>query len=170
MSIHTVLVVDDDKTILEIITQALQYDGYAVITAENGESGLEKLAEHNIQLVISDQKMPGMTGLDFLAKVKQEYPEVLTIMLTGYADVEMAMDAINNTGVYKFLVKPINIADLRVTVKRAFELGQLVSERDELVERIKTHEAKLKALEKKHPGITMVERDEDGTVILDLDD
>lgn len=170
MSTHTILVVDDDKTILEIITQALQYDGYAVITAENGESGLEKLAEHNIQLVISDQKMPGMTGLDFLAKVKQQNPEVLTIMLTGYADVEIAMDAINKTGVYKFLVKPINVADLRVTVKRALELGQLVSERDELVERIKTHEAKLKALEKKHPGITIVERDEDGTVILDLDD
>lgn len=169
MEKETILVVDDEQIILDVLLRNLQVDGYRVITALNGEEGLAKLKRNEVDLVISDQKMPGMSGVEFLRQVKMDYPGILTIMLTGYADVETAMDAINLSGVYKFLMKPINADELRIHVKRALEARQVVMERDALMEKVKGHEAKLKELERRHPGLTMVERDKDGNVILDLD-
>ncbi len=166
MNQHTILIVDDEELILEITSKALTYDHYRIFTAINAEEALSILENNDIRLVISDQKMPGLSGIDFLKQVKSKYPDILTIMLTGYADIDVAIDAINLAGVYKFILKPWDTAELRITVKRALELRHLVMERDSLLDRIKTQEAVFEEMEKKYPGITKVDRDQDGVVIV----
>jgi len=168
MKKDTILIVDDEESILKSITRTLVDENYRILTAQSGEEALSKLKNHDVHLVISDQRMPGMTGLELLKKVKIDYPQTLTIILTAYADIEVAINAINEAGVYKFIPKPWNEADLRVTIKRALELRQLVMERDSLLQQLKTQEAIFNELERKYPGITKVERDKNGTPVLEL--
>ena len=165
MYTETILIVDDDENILKSIKRSLMDDNYNILTATSGQEGMALLKKQNVSLVISDQKMPGMTGLEFLEKVKINYPEILTIMLTAHADIEITIKAINEAGIYKFILKPWDQANLRITIKRAIETRQLIIERDSLLQKVKTHEATLRDLEKKHPGITKIERNEDGYVL-----
>jgi len=168
MNQHTILIVDDEEKIVKSLTRILMDDGYTILGALSGEEGLSKLKNHEVELVISDQKMPGMSGLEFLKKVQLDYPHILTIMLTAHGDLETAMEAINEAGVYKFILKPWNEADLRLTIRRALELREVVMERDSLLDQVKKQDATLRELEKKHPGITNVERDEHGRPFLKL--
>ncbi len=169
MSENTILIVDDEDMILDVITRGLKNDNYCILSARSGEEGIELLKNHDVHLVISDQKMPGMTGINFLKKVKASYPDIITIIFTGYADLETAMEAINSSGVYKFMVKPLNLVDLKITIQRAFEWREMVIERNFLIEKIKAYEAKLYELEVLHPGITQVDRDLNGSVVIDPD-
>lgn len=169
MSTLTILVVDDEYFILDLITRCLTNEKYRILTAQSAEEGLKLLIKNQVHLVISDQRMPGMTGLNFLRKVKANYPDIITIILTGYADIETVLEAINSTGVYKFMLKPMNMIDLRITVQRALEWRQMIIDKDLLSDKIKTYEARLKELERLHPGITDYKTDESGNIILDLE-
>ncbi len=161
----TILLVDDEENIIKSLKRGLLDDHYTILTAGNGDEALAKLEDHHVDMVISDQKMPGMSGVEFLQQVKIDYPHILTIMLTAYAEIETAMDAINEAGVYKFILKPWDEADLRITIKRALESQQLVTERDALLEQVKKRDAALKSLETEDPGITKVIRDADGYIL-----
>jgi two-component system, probable response regulator PhcQ len=165
MLTQTILIVDDDENILKSIKRTLMDDNYNILTAMSGQEGLAKLKKHDVSLVVSDQKMPGMSGLEFLEKIKIDYPEILTIMLTSHADIEITIKAINEAGVYKFILKPWDEANFRMTIRRAIETRQLIKERDSLLQKVQTHETILRDLEKKQPGITKVERDEHGYVL-----
>ena len=137
------------------------------ICATGGEEGLKLLEMREFDLVMSDQHMPGMDGITFLQKVKAEQPQTLTIMLTGAKEIHVAMQAINDAGVYKFIMKPWEDDDLKITIRRALESLDLVRERDALRERVKSRDTLLQSLEKEHPGITQVEKDDDGYLILE---
>jgi DNA-binding NtrC family response regulator len=170
MKRYTILVVDDEKLILNSIKRLLRNENYHLLTAQNGIEGLALLKKHNVQLVISDQTMPEMTGLEFLKKVKVEYPEILTIMLTGNAEIGVAMEAINEVGVYKFIIKPWENADLIITIRRALESREVMLERDKLLKQLQVRNTILKDLENEHPGITKLNIDEDGYVISEDDE
>jgi two-component system, probable response regulator PhcQ len=169
MKKHTILIVDDEDMILKSICRALRNEDYRILTETNGEKGLALLKDHEVHLVISDQKMPGMNGIDFLMQIKKDYPQILTIMLTGNAEIEIAMNAINEAGVYKFILKPWNDNNLKVAIRRALETLELIRERDSLLEKVKTRDAILQGLEKQYPGISKVERNENGYIVLDPD-
>jgi DNA-binding NtrC family response regulator len=134
VSKSTILIVDDDATILMLMSNIFMYDDNYILTVESGEGGLAKLKNNKIDLVISDQNMPGMTGLQFLRRVRAEYPDVVTIILTASGEVETAVKAVNEVGVYQFILKPFNVMDLRLTVKRALEYKQLLEERNLLLQ------------------------------------
>jgi DNA-binding NtrC family response regulator len=110
--------------------------------------------------------MPQMNGLEFLTQARTQYPHILTIMLTGQAEIAVAVKAINDAGVYKFIQKPWDDDDLKITLRRALESLDLITERNRLLEKVKSRDAMLSALEKKFPGITKVDRDKDGYVIM----
>lgn len=167
MKKHTILIVDDEEMILKSICRVLRNEDYRILTAKNGEEGFAILKNHDVNLVISDQRMQSMSGIDFLKGIKREYPQILTIMLTGNAEIEIAMSAINEAGVYKFILKPWDDNNLKVTIRRALETLELIWERDSLLQQAKTRDAILEDLENKYPGISKVERDENGYVICD---
>jgi DNA-binding NtrC family response regulator len=167
MKQQIILIVDDDKMILKSISRILRNEDYQILTAQSGQEGLAILKDYEVNLVVSDQQMPGMNGLEFLKHAKKEYPQILAIMLTGHAEVEIAMNAINEAGVYKFILKPWDDNDLKVTIRRALETMELMQERDSLLQRVKTRDAIIQDLEKEHPGISKIERDEDGYIISD---
>jgi two-component system, probable response regulator PhcQ len=166
MSNHAILIVDDETKVLSAIQRTLRKEPYTVLTADSGEEGLKMLEARDINLVVSDYNMPMMNGLEFLQSVRSLYPHILTIMLTGQAELEIAVQAINEAGVYKFIQKPWNNEDLRITLLRALESIDLASERDRLVQKVKSRDAILQDLEKKFPGITKVERDKDGYMLI----
>ena len=167
MKDRTVMVVDDEEMILKSLHRNLMDEAYAVITVSSAEQALELMEDRHIDLLISDHNMPGMKGLDFLKQVKRKYPLTLTIMLTAYADIKIATQAINEAGIYKFIVKPWDEVDLRLTIRRALESLEVVQQRDVLLQKIKQHQSLLDELEKEYPGITRVDRDAEGYVIID---
>ena len=119
MGKYTVMVVDDEEDILTLMTSALENEDYTILTATSGEEALEKLETHGVNLIISDQSMSSMDGLSLLRKVKLKHPDIITIMLTGYAVMDASMDVMNESGIYKIFEKPCSIIDLKSTVNRA---------------------------------------------------
>jgi DNA-binding NtrC family response regulator len=167
MNRHAILIVDDEKSVLHAIQRTLRKEPYTLLTAESAAEGLKMLEARDISLVVSDYNMPAMNGLEFLRTIRAQHPHTLTIMLTGQAELSIAVQAINEAGVYKFIQKPWNNEDLRITLLRALESMDLASERDRLLQKVKSRDAILQDLEKKFPGISKVERDEEGYLHLD---
>jgi len=124
---YRLLFVDDEPGILKALIRVFRQENYEVVTAANGSEGLERLAEATTHLVISDFMMPVMTGAEFLREVKQRSPDTIRIMLTGQANTDAVMGAINEGAVYKFILKPWNDDDLRVTVALALEQFDLIA-------------------------------------------
>jgi DNA-binding NtrC family response regulator len=110
------------------------YDDNHILTAESAEKALLKINNDKIDLVVSDQNMPGMSGMQLLERLRAEHPDVVTIILTASGEVETAVKAVNEVGAYQFILKPFNVMDLRLRVKRALEYKQLLRERNLLLQ------------------------------------
>lgn len=162
---HIVLVVDDDQKARKAISRSLNTRDCLVITAENAAAGLRILGVMKVDIVISDYIMPGMSGLDFLEKVKKDYPDVLTILVSGHADLPMALQAINSAGVYKLLEKPWAPVEFAQVIIMACESRSAILKKEYLANRSKSYEAELRDLEQRYPGITHVETDGDGYIL-----
>jgi len=118
--LKTLLLVDDDPEVLGLLHGLLRQDGYNVLTASSGAEGLELLALSEVQVVVCDQRMPTMNGSDFLNRVKDLHPDTLRIILSGYADLESIMDAINRGAIYRFYKKPWEGDAMRENIRDAF--------------------------------------------------
>jgi response regulator RpfG family c-di-GMP phosphodiesterase len=133
---HTVLFVDDEENILNSLKRLLRKEGYKILTATSGTAGLEMLKEHDIHLVVTDQRMPGMSGTEFLAKVKENYPEVIRIVLSGYTEVDSITESINKGNIYKFMLKPWNDQNVKLEIKQALEQYELMQVNKTLHEKL----------------------------------
>lgn len=116
----TLLLVDDEVNIQRALTRVLRNNQYRIVCATSADQATDMLAQQKIDVIISDQRMPGVSGTEFLAKVKSDYPETVRLLLSGYSDAAMVTDAINRGVIYKFLTKPWNDEDLRDQVAEAF--------------------------------------------------
>ncbi|HEB89126.1 MAG TPA: sigma-54-dependent Fis family transcriptional regulator [Deltaproteobacteria bacterium] len=141
---YGILVVDDEDAILESLEFTLGME-YRIFTATSGEKGLEILDREDIALVISDQVMPGMSGVEFLERVIERNPRAIRIMLTGYADMPSLVRAINEGRIYRYLPKPWEPDDLRIAVKRALEVYELSSENAQLADALAEANERLRA-------------------------
>lgn len=139
----TLLLVDDEENILAALQRVLRREPYAVLTATSGAEGLALLAAHQVDVVISDQRMPGMTGTDFLRRVKEAYPETVRIVLSGYTELKSVTDAINEGAIYKFLTKPWDDDHLRANVTEAFRHKALEDENRRLAAALARSNAEL---------------------------
>lgn len=117
---RTLLLVDDEENITSALTRLLRRDGYRILRANSGREGLEVLARNQVGVIISDQRMPEMTGTEFLSKVRELYPDTIRIVLSGYTDLNSVTDAINRGAIYKFLTKPWEDDLLRENIDEAF--------------------------------------------------
>jgi len=136
------LFVDDEGSVLKALRRIFMDENYKISTASSAEQALEMLSGQAFHLVISDHRMPGLSGAELLKQVKSRWPDTIRIMLTGHADVQSVMGAVNEGAVYKFITKPWNDEDLRLTVSLALQQYLLVQENKSL--RIVTHQQKLK--------------------------
>ena len=130
-----ILVVDDDESIRDSCTQILKKDGYQAETAKDGSSGLEQMKEKKPDLVLIDLKMPGINGLKVLEKTREIDPNIIAVVITGYATVESAVEAMK-IGANDFLPKPFTPDELRIIIKRGLEKRRLIHE-TELLKREK---------------------------------
>ena len=128
----TLLLVDDEPNIVAALKRLLRRDGYNILTANSGAEGLEVLASNRVDVIISDQRMPGMTGVDFLRAAKINYPDTIRIVLSGYTELQSVTDAINEGAVYRFLTKPWDDEQLREHIHKAFEHKGLLEENRQL--------------------------------------
>ena len=119
-NVQTLLVVDDDPDTLSALHRLLRRDNYRVLTASTPTEAFELLALYRVQVVMCDQRMPVMSGTEFLSKVKEMYPDTMRIILSGYTGVRTVLDSINRGAIYKFYTKPWNDAELRDNVRLAF--------------------------------------------------
>lgn len=122
---RTLLLVDDEVNISIALKRLLRRDGYCILTATSGMEGLELLATHPVEVVVSDQRMPGMSGAEFLRRVKKLYPDTIRMMLSGYTDLKSVTDAINEGSIYKFMTKPWEDEQIRELVREAFQWYEL---------------------------------------------
>ena len=129
---RTLLLVDDEPNIVAALKRLLRRDGYQIFTANNGPEGLELLALHAVDVIVSDQRMPGMIGADFLRKAKLLYPGTIRIMLSGYTELQSVTDAVNEGAIYKFLTKPWEDDLLRGHIADAFRLKESADENQRL--------------------------------------
>ena len=133
---YGVLIVDDEAAILESLELTLGAD-YRVYTARSGEAGLEVLECEEIALVIADQVMPSMSGVEFLEKAIERNPDAIRMMLTGYADIGSLARAINEGRIYRYIEKPWEPDEVRLNVKRALEAYELAARLREANERLR---------------------------------
>ena len=125
---YAILFVDDEAGVLSAMQRIFRKENYRLLTATSGEEALACLAAEVIHVIITDHRMPGITGADLLRQIKAAYPQTIRIMLTGHADVGAIMGAVNEGAVYKFITKPWNDEDLRITVGLALEQYDLIRE------------------------------------------
>ncbi|HTH10297.1 MAG TPA: response regulator, partial [Acidovorax sp.] len=119
-AVRRILVVDDEPSILASTRRLLRREGYEILTAQSAREGFELLAQHDVQVILSDQRMPEMSGTEFLSRARELYPETIRIVLSGYTDLESISDAINRGAIYKFLTKPWDDDLLRDNIREAF--------------------------------------------------
>jgi response regulator RpfG family c-di-GMP phosphodiesterase len=115
-----ILIVDDEPGILASMRRLLRRDGYEILTANSAKDGFDILAQQEVQVILSDQRMPEMSGTEFLSRARELYPETIRIVLSGYTDLESISDAINRGAIYKFLTKPWDDDLLRENIREAF--------------------------------------------------
>jgi diguanylate cyclase (GGDEF)-like protein len=138
-----ILVVDDEATVRSVLKQVLEEDGYGVTEAESGSRALEILQNTHFDLIITDIKMPGITGLELLKKVKQQQPDTQVIIITSYASLDTSLTALRH-GAYDYLFKPFEDLDLiSAAVKRATEKVLLVKENRRLFDQLQKQNAQL---------------------------
>jgi putative nucleotidyltransferase with HDIG domain len=125
---HTVLFVDDEVNILKALQRLLRHEPMNVLTASRPQEALELLDRSEAQVVVSDQRMPDMSGVDLLAAVRERHPDVVRMMLTGYTEMNIAVEAINRGEIYRLITKPWNDDELRATLRQAFDHYDLKGE------------------------------------------
>ncbi len=167
-----ILIVDDEPNVLKALVRLLK--GYATITAESAEEALMIAEQQAFDLVISDYRMPGINGIDFLILFKRLQPDAVRVVLTGFADLEGAQHAINDAEVFRFINKPWSNLEIAHVVESGLAHKRMQLENRALADQVRAQQkllaekdALLRALEAEEPGITKVNWGEDGSIILD---
>ncbi len=134
---NKIMIVDDEPDILDLLKDTFEEEGYNVITALNGLEALEMLDTELPDVILSDNRMPGMAGIELLEVIRQRYPESIRLLMTGYADLNIAIESINRGWVYKFITKPFKMEEIMITIRRAIEYYEIVKQKKILEEQIK---------------------------------
>jgi two-component system, probable response regulator PhcQ len=160
----TVLVVDDDTNLLDGIRRLLRREPYRLLTSNSCEDALRIFDATRVELVISDQDMPSMSGIAFLKCIRERYPDTIRFMLTGKATLDSAIDAINTGGISRFFLKPCSPDALVASIREGLQQHDLMAGAYRLLQKNKRQSEIISRLEKQFPNISKVERDADGAI------
>jgi two-component system, probable response regulator PhcQ len=166
----TILLVDDEPNVIDGLRRALRHEPFEFLGATSGAAAREVLARRHVDVVISDEQMPVMSGSQLLSIVRREYPHTIRMILSGQSSLETAIRAINEGEVYRFFLKPCNPDDLAFTVHQALSHKRLEEQSRLLLQKYEQQSAVLARLEQDSPGITKLELDLHGAVLVDESD
>lgn len=166
----TILLVDDEPHVTDALKRALRREPYEILTATSGAAAQEILEHSHVDVVISDEQMPGMSGSVFLSAVRKQYPHTIRMILSGQANLEAAVRAINEGEVYRFFLKPCDPTDLAFTVQQALTHKRLEEQSRRLLRKYQKQASTLARLEHDSPGILRLDTDEHGAVVVDESD
>lgn len=167
---NTILLVDDDPLLTSGLRRSLLHEGFDALTADDPHQALELLEKREVDAVVSDYDMPGMNGADLLEIVCERWPETVRLMLTGCSELTVAIEAINRGAVHRFFLKPAYALDLAITLRQLLDNRRLARVAERAFDAALQRERVLKRIENEYPGLTLVRRAEDGTVLLEDDD
>ncbi len=162
-----VLLVDDDARVTEALQRVLSQEGYEISSANSAEEALEILRQKSVDVIISDEQMPGLSGSEFLTIVRHSYPDIVRIILTGQASLEAAIRAINKGEVYRFLTKPCNRQDLTNAIEHGLELKERGAGSSGSGTGGQRSSAPQEERESDAPEVTRLNKDSFGTIILE---
>lgn len=132
---HSILIVDDEQSIRDSLSGILQDEGYRTLTAASGDEALLKLAEERVEIILLDIWMPGLDGLETLARIRESYPEQLVLMMSGHGTIETAVKA-TKLGAHDFIEKPLSLEKLLLSIHNALQLVRLIEENRELKRKV----------------------------------
>ena len=144
---HAVLIVDDKPKIYHALRRALHREPYDVVYASGGAEALKLLGERSIDVIIADQNMPEMQGSVLLSRVRQQFPDIVRMMLTGDARLETVMAAVNKGEIYRFFTKPCNESELIISLRDALQMRALKFEAARLLDTVKKQSAQIQTLQ-----------------------
>ncbi len=170
MSKYKILLVDDSENVVKALRRTFLPEGFRILTAASAQEAMAILEREEVDVVISDENMPGLSGTDFLRMVKMRCPETVRIMLTGVTDLEVVKSAINTGEVYKFFNKPWDDFELVMAVKHALHQKMIERENKRLHSIIEAQQEVLRKLEQQYPGITKKNVDADGSLIIEKEE
>jgi two-component system, probable response regulator PhcQ len=166
-STATILLVDDEVNVTEALKRSYRREPYTFVTATSAEAAQQILASQHVDVVVSDEQMPGMSGSEFLSKVRAQYPHTIRMILSGQASLEAAVRAINEGEVYRFFLKPCNPTDLLFTIQRALAHKQLEEQSRKLLREFQRQAAILDKLKHTGEDLLRLDTDEQGAVLID---
>jgi DNA-binding response OmpR family regulator len=148
-----VLLVDDDGSLTDGLRRRLHAQPFRVLCANSGEEALQRMVEQTVDVVVSDEQMPGMSGVDLLTEVRRRWPETVTLMLSGRASAGTVVRALNQGQIYRFLIKPCGTETLAAEIREAL-VHKLVMDRcRELLPICRRMQQLLASIEARHPGV-----------------
>ncbi len=151
---NTILYVDDEPANLRVFKSSFQWD-YNILTAESATEALEVLDNNKVQVLVSDQRMPGMTGLELLEQVKLKHAKVMRVLFTGYGDMDLLKEAINNEHIHYYCSKPLNTEELNGIIKKCIDFYMLKEQNESLISELKTVNENLNINQKKLENINV---------------
>jgi two-component system, probable response regulator PhcQ len=162
-----ILLVDDEPHVTDALSRHFTKKGFHVLKATSAAEAFQLLERRRVDVVVSDERMPGESGSAFLARVRERFPNTIRIILTGQASLDAAVRAINEGEVYRFFFKPCNPTDLIFTIQQALDHKRLEERCRELLHAYRHQAAVLDVLEQHHPSLLALELDDSGAVLVD---
>ncbi len=154
------LLVDDEENIVAALRRLLRAEGWQVLSANSAEQALQLMARHEVDVILSDQRMPGMTGVELLRRAKELYPETIRLVLSGYTELQSITDAINEGAIYKFLAKPWDDAQLRAHLREAFALKEMADQNRRLDQEVQAANRELAELNRRLQTLLEAQREQ----------
>lgn len=164
---HNILIVDDEGNILSALKRLLRSEPYNIITTQEPKEAKALMSETPTSLIISDQRMPEVTGIELLTEVKKLYPDTMRILLSGYADFDIAIKAINEGGVFRFISKPWSDEDLKIAIKQALEHYDLLMDNKTLLKMVEKQRGILEEIKVKYPDALELPQIKDGAYVIE---
>jgi diguanylate cyclase (GGDEF)-like protein/PAS domain S-box-containing protein len=157
---RTLLLVDDEENVVAALRRLLRGEGWLALSATSAEEALQLMARHEVDVILSDQRMPGMTGVELLRRAKQLYPQTIRLVLSGYTELQSITDAINEGAIYKFLAKPWDDAELRAHLREAFTLKEMADQNRRLDQEVQTANRDLAELNQRLQTLLSAQREQ----------
>jgi diguanylate cyclase (GGDEF)-like protein/PAS domain S-box-containing protein len=157
---RTLLLVDDEENIVAALRRLLRAEGWLVLSATSAEQALQLMARHEVDVILSDQRMPGMTGVELLRRARQLYPDTIRLVLSGYTELQSITDAINEGAIYKFLAKPWDDEPLRAHLREAFALKEMADQNRRLDREVQAANRELAELNGRLQSLLSAQREQ----------